>query len=210
MQPTRRTILEILRQQGQATVDEMAEQLGLTPMTVRHHLNVLQSQDLVAASKLRHRQSAGRPRQMYALTEEGNDLFPTNYHGLADHLLDEVKALVSEEQMRQVFQHIGEKMAAEAPSTLSLSLEKRVAAVAKFLTDRGFASRCEKLKDGYALHQFNCPYRRVARDHAEVCQMDMALISTLLGVNPKRIHGTASTGDYCTYFISTDLTGDKK
>ena len=57
MQTTRRTILEILRERGQATVDEMADQLGLTPMTVRHHLNLLQSQDLVVVTKLQHRQS---------------------------------------------------------------------------------------------------------------------------------------------------------
>jgi len=210
MQPTRGTILEILKEQGQATVDEMAKQLKLTPMTVRHHLNVLQSQGLVAIAELRHRRSAGRPRQVYTLTEEGNDLFPTSYHRLADCLMDEIKELVNEDQIRRILQRIGEKMAAEAPDTLGLPMEERVIAVSEFLTDKGFISRWEKLEDGYALHQFNCPYRRVARDHAEVCHMDLALISTLLGVKPKRVHGTASAGDHCTYFVPVDLTADEK
>ena len=210
MQPTRRTILEILRDRGQATVDELAEQLGLTPMTVRHHLNVLQSQALVAGTRLQHRRSAGRPRQVYTLTEGGNDLFPANYHGLAGHLLDEVKELVSEEQVRQIFRRIGEKMAAEAPDIQNLPLAERVARVSDFLTAKGFVSRWEELEDGYALTQFNCPYRRVARNHTEVCQMDRGLISTLLGVEAGRIHSAASAGKHCTYFIPLDLTGDKK
>ena len=205
MQATRKAILEILKEQGQATVDELAERLGLTPMTVRHHLNVLQSQDLVAVTQLRYRQSAGRPRHVYTLTEAGNDLFPVNYHGLADRLLDEIKALVGTDEVRRIFRRIGEKLAAEAPDIRDLPLAERVSRVADFLTERGFISRWEKLEGGYALYEFNCPYRRVARDHAEVCQMDMALISMLLGVEPKRIHGAASTGEYCTYFIPTDL-----
>jgi len=210
MQPTREAILEILKERGQATVDEMAEQLGLTPMTVRHHLNVLQSQDMVAVAKLRHRRSAGRPQQVYALTEAGSDVFPSNYHGLADHLVDEIKGLVDEDQVRQIFRRIGERMAAEAPDISSLPLKERVARVTEFLEEKGFVSRWEELEDGYALHQFNCPYRRVARDHTEVCQMDKALISALLGVETRRIHGTASGGDRCTYFIPRDLTQGEK
>lgn len=210
MQTTRKAILEILKEEGQATVDELAEQLGLTPMTIRHHLNVLQSQDLVAATRLRYRRSAGRPRHVYTLTEGGNDLFPANYHGLAGCLLDEIKELVGEAKVRQILRRIGEKLASKAPALEGLPLAERVARVADFLMDKGFIARWEKVEGGYALYQFNCPYRRVARDHAEVCQMDMALISTMLGVEPRRIHGTASGGEGCTYLISTDLTGDEK
>jgi DeoR family suf operon transcriptional repressor len=210
VQTTRKAILEVLKERGQATVDELAAQLGLTPMTMRHHLNVLQSQDMVVATKLQYNQAVGRPRHVYTLTEAGDDLFPVNYHGLANHLLDEIKELVSADQVRQIFQHIGEKLAAEAPDITGLPLAERVAQVVEFMTSRGFISRWEEVEDGYALHQFNCPYRRVARNHSEVCQMDMTLISTLLGVESKRIHGAASTGEYCTYLVKWDLTGNEK
>jgi predicted ArsR family transcriptional regulator len=210
MQTTRKAILDILKEQGQATVDELTEQLELTPMTVRHHLNVLQSQGFVAATQLRHRRSAGRPRHVYTLTEEGNDLFPANYHGLANRLLDEIKEVVGEDKVSQILHRIGEKLAAEAPDIRSLPLAERVAKAADFLTGQGFISRWEKVEGGYELYQFNCPYRRVSRDHAEVCHMDMALISKLLGVRSKRVSGIASDGGHCTYFIPDDLTGDEK
>jgi predicted ArsR family transcriptional regulator len=208
VQTTRRTILEVLKEQRQATVDELARQLGLTPMTVRHHLNVLQSQDLVTVTRLRYSRSAGRPRHVYTLTEAGNDLFPANYHSLADHLLDEVKELVGEDKVRDIFRRIGEKLAAEAPNIADLPMAERVAEVAEFLTARGFISRWEELEDGYALHQFNCPYRRVAQEHTEVCQMDKTLIAQLLGLEAQRTHCAASSGEYCAYFIPVDLTAD--
>ncbi len=210
VQATRKAILEILKERGQATVDELAEQLDLTPMTVRHHLKVLQSEDLVAATRLQYSRSAGRPCHVYTLTERGIDFFPTNYHGLASLLLDEVKELMDEHQVQQIFNRIGEKLAADAPNVQGLPLAERVAAVSRFLTSKGFISRWEKVKGGYALYQFNCPYRRVSREHAEVCLMDMTLVSALLGVKPKRMDGTASAGEYCAYFIPADLTRDEK
>ena len=62
MQTTRQEILEILKEERQATVEDLATRLGLTPMTIRHHLNVLQAQNLVEASKVRRSQRVGRPR----------------------------------------------------------------------------------------------------------------------------------------------------
>lgn len=210
VQTTRKAILEILKEKGQATVDDLAEALGLTPMTVRHHLNVLQSQDIVATTRLRHKRTAGRPRHVYALTEKGNELFPTNYHGLADHLLEEIKAVLGEDELQEILRRIGAKLAAEVPNIADLPLPERMVKVIDFMASKGFISQWEKVQDGYVLHQFNCPYRRVAREHSEVCQMDTALISALLGVEPKRIHGTASSGGYCTYLIPADLTGNEK
>jgi len=201
MQATRKAILDILKEQGQATVDELAEQLDLTPMTVRHHLNVLKAQNSVMATRLRHSRSVGRPRQVYTLTQTGNELFPANYHQLAERLLDEIKATMSPKEVREIFRRIGEKLAAEAPDVTGLPLSERVSRVSQFLTDRGYISRWEEIDDGFALHQFNCPYRHVAQEHGEVCELDRVLISRLLGVQTERIHGAASRGEHCTYFI---------
>ena len=44
MQKTRRLILDYLKEHGQATVDELAEILGLNSVTVRHHLDILRRQ----------------------------------------------------------------------------------------------------------------------------------------------------------------------
>jgi len=184
--------------------------MGTGDGRLRHHLNVLKAQDLVITTQLRHRQSAGRPCQVYTLTEEGNDVFPANYDGLADYLLVAMKEEMGSNQVRQIFRRIGQRLAAEAPDISALPLRERVASVADFLTDKGFISRWEEVEGGYALYQFNCPYRRVAREHGEVCEMDRALISQLLGVQLKRLNGAASRGEHCTYFVSGDLTSNQK
>ncbi|QLQ04913.1 MAG: ArsR family transcriptional regulator [Anaerolineae bacterium] len=90
MQATRHKILEILKTQSQATVSDLAEALQMAPVSVRHHLDVLQSQDLVTTQTV-HKRTVGRPEQVYLLTSEANKHFPNNFQGLSAVVLDELK-----------------------------------------------------------------------------------------------------------------------
>ena len=66
MQETRQQIIEILKTRSQATVDDLADALALTTMTVRHHLGILEEQSLVQTEIQRGR--VGRPHYVYRLT----------------------------------------------------------------------------------------------------------------------------------------------
>ena len=61
MQATRQRILEILKERNTATVEELAYDLGLTPVTIRHHLDILRSEGLVQAPQVKRRDTPGRP-----------------------------------------------------------------------------------------------------------------------------------------------------
>ena len=188
MQSTRQEILEILKEESQATVEDLAERLELTPMTIRHHLNVLQAQNLVEASKVRRSQKVGRPRLVYTLTEEADGLFPQNYANLARHLLSEVKETLGPKETRDIIRRIADRIAQEAPPPFEgQGFESRLAQVGEFLNERGFRFRWEKTDDGFVFVNVNCPYRQVAAEHAEVCALDTALLQRLLGVEPKRL-----------------------
>jgi predicted ArsR family transcriptional regulator len=202
MQSTRQEILEILKGEQQATVEDLAERLELTPMTIRHHLNVLQAQNLVVASKVRRSQKVGRPRLVYTLTESADELFPQGYSELARHLVTEVKETVGEEETRAIFQRIADRIVDEAPAPAQgQSFEERKEQVTEFLERLGFILRWEKTDEGYIFTNINCPYRRVASEHSELCAMDTMLISGLLGVEPKRT-GSLREGDAaCTALI---------
>ena len=92
MQQTRRHILDILKAQGEATVDEIVEALQtrrgkqITAVTVRHHLTRLQEENLITAPQMRHRSTPGRPQHVYSLTQKAVAQFPNNYQQLASGL----------------------------------------------------------------------------------------------------------------------------
>jgi predicted ArsR family transcriptional regulator len=187
MQSTRQEILEILKEERQATVEDLADRLELTPMTIRHHLNVLQAQNLVVAAKVRRSQKVGRPRLVYTLTDAADNLFPHNYAQLARYLVSEVKETVGKDGTRAIFRRVADRVAQQAPPPHEgQSFEDRLSQVADFLETQGFVTRWERSDDRYVLTNINCPYRHVSKEHGELCIMDTELISQLLGVVPER------------------------
>lgn len=195
MQSTRQEILDILRAEGQATVEDLASRLELTAMTIRHHINVLQAQNLVVAAKVRRRQKVGRPRLVYTLTEAADELFPQSYGELAKYLVSEVKASMGADQTQRIFERIAERIAQDAPDSYpGQSFEERLEQVTAFLNRQGFLFSWEKTDEGYVLANVNCPYRRVASEHREVCAMDSILLERLLGTEPEHL-GHISQGD---------------
>ena len=202
MQNTRQRILEILKEERQATVEDLAARLELTPMTIRHHLNVLQAQNLVVASQVRRSPKVGRPRLVYTLTEEADDLFPQNYGTLINYLIAEIKEMLGEEEVKAMFRRIAARLAAEAPpATPGQTFEDRLNQVAGFLEDQGFLTRWEKTETGYILTNINCPYHQVSREHQEPCLMDEELISLLLGVTPQHLSSQRMEDAPCRYLL---------
>lgn len=202
MQSTRQEILSILREERQATVEDLAESLELTPMTIRHHLNVLQAQNLVVATKVRRSKKVGRPRLVYTLTDAADELFPHGYGELARRLVSEVKETVGEEEMQTIFRRMAADLAGEAPPAQEgQSFAERLDQVSEFLHERGFLCRWEQTDEGYVLTNVSCPYRQVSREHGEVCIMDSELLDRLLGVEPRRLESMRSGDACCRYLL---------
>ena len=202
MQSTRQEILAILKEEKQATVEDLAERLELTPMTIRHHLNVLQAQNLVVASKVRRSKKVGRPRLVYTLTDAADDLFPQGYGELARHLVSEVKETLGEEETQAIFARVADRVARNAPPPVpGQDFESRLSQVVDFMEEQGFISRWEKSEEGYIITNINCPYRNVTREHDEVCIMDTQILTQLLNVTPQRLTSMQAGESSCRFLL---------
>jgi predicted ArsR family transcriptional regulator len=203
LQSTRERILSILKEHGQATVDTLSRELGLTAVTVRHHLDILRGEGLIAAPLIQRRKTPGRPQYLYALTEKAGSFFPKRYEHLASLILDEVRSRFSSaEDVDQMMQRIGERIASQASLPGRGDFEVRLAAAVEFMNGLGYMARYERRDDGdYLLHIVNCPYERVAHRDREVCTMDLAMLTRLLGVTPRRTSWTAQGDSQCVYAV---------
>ncbi len=202
MQKTRQRILEYLKEHGEATVEELSAMLdNLTPVTVRHHLDVMRSEGLVETPNIRRRSSPGRPRFIYRLSHGADAHFPQNLSLLTDGLLTEIKARLSERQADAILTGVAERMARLAPPTPpGATLEERLAHVVDFLNQNGYMARWEKQPQGYVLTTCNCPYG-VAESHPEMCLLDIRYISALLGITPNRLSHMLEGDSACSYLI---------
>jgi len=202
MQPTRERILHILKERGQVTVDELSQELGLTTVTVRHHLDILRGEGLVSAPLTRRRKAPGRPKHVYTLTEGADAIFPKRYKDLAILILSEVRTHFSAAEVDEMMTRIGERIASQAILPDGDDFQVRLEAVIEFLNGLGFMARWEQPDGGdYLIHIANCPYEQVSRHDPEICAIDLAMLTRLLGTSPQRITSMAE-GDYqCSYTL---------
>jgi predicted ArsR family transcriptional regulator len=199
----RQQIIEILKRNGSATVDELSESLDISSVTVRHHLNVLQSEGLIGEPVVTHRATAGRPQHRYALSGTANKVFPKNYNGLARELLDEIKSRHDAHEISLIFENMGRRLAAESPPPVAgETVAQRMNRVADFLNKKGYLAQWEKSDDGISLHTCNCPYGDLVEKHPELCAMDTSLIASLTGTTPDCAFRIADGKGCCAYTIN--------
>src|SRR5258708_20777085 len=115
-QKTRQSILDYLKEHGPATVDELGKAVGgLNSVTVRHHIDILRSEGLIADPVVRHRNKPGRPQYVYGLSDKASTRFPKNYCELAAKLLEEVKSNSAPGSVAVIFDGVANRLAASAP-----------------------------------------------------------------------------------------------
>ena len=203
MQDTRQRILDYLKSNNEATVEELRDYLGgITAVTVRHHLDVLRRDGLVDAPHVERRETPGRPRYVYRLTDKAAAYFPKNYRTLTDYLIDEISTRLDERQVNVLFEGVAERIASDGPPRRDgETFVARLKNVVAYLSEQGYVAHYEAEDGGYVLHTSNCPYDRAEGSDEQLCRMDLSLIESLLGVVPRRVAHITQGDLACSYFL---------
>ena len=200
MKSTRDRILQTLLRHPRSTINELADAVGINPISVRHHLTNLQVEGLVTAEEERH--GVGRPRLVYFLTEDGLEKFPTRYLRLTTRLLTQMKEKLPQPMIGDFFREVALNLASEHEQQLKgLSVEERLDALGDLLAEEGFVVEWERIGDEYHIHEITCPYLQVGQNHPEVCMVDQILISKMLAVPAEKIQCILSGAKHCTYVV---------
>jgi predicted ArsR family transcriptional regulator len=200
MKSTRDRILQTLLRTPNRTINELAESVGINPISVRHHITNLQVEGLVAADEERH--GVGRPRLVYSLTEDGMEKFPTRYLRLTTRLLQQLKDTMPKPMVARLFNQIAEDLAHDYEGQMQgLTMEERLDVVKTLLAEEGFTVEWEKKDNEYRIHEISCPYYQIGVAHPEVCTVDQTLISRMLALPANKVECMLSGSSHCTYVV---------
>jgi predicted ArsR family transcriptional regulator len=200
MQTTRQQILEYLQRHGRATVKELGQLLRLTSTGIRQHLTVLERDGLVLAREERGR--VGRPTLVYTLTEKAEALFPSSYDELATALLEEIRASEGSERLYQLLQRVAQRMAeAFWERVQGKSLAQRVKETALILQEQGCLVDWEQQNGEFFLHEFTCPFSKVAKQDSSVCTLHLELVRLLTAADTRLVRSLLRSERACTYRI---------
>ena len=203
----RRDLLLRLRLDGPSSPDQLAERIGASRTGVLQQLRALEAAHLVSRQTVRH--GVGRPRHLYDVTADAQDLFPSNYDGLAAGLLAAIESVGGDDLLDQVFAarrrqlgdrvrgQMAERVAPEAP------LLDRVRELAVIQGDQGYLADATLGPDGtIRLREHNCAIYHIAAGSPAACQAELELFSEILGADVVREQHIASGDRCCQYRIA--------
>jgi DeoR family suf operon transcriptional repressor len=202
---TRDQVLKTLLTRQRCTINELAEAVGINPISVRHHVTKLEASGLVASEEERH--GVGRPRRLYFLTEAGMENFPTRYLQLTMRLLQQLKETLPEPMVGELFNQIAGDLAADYTAELELdhlAMEERLDIIKDLLGAEGFTMEWERHDQEYLIREVNCPYFHIGQLHPEVCAVDQTLISRMLEVPVEKVKCILDGDAFCTYVVSAE------
>jgi predicted ArsR family transcriptional regulator len=190
---TRHKILDYLKRNRTVSSRELARTLHMTPANARHHLGILAADGRVETVSMR-KGGKGRPEKVYRLA---GTLVGENLSALADALL-----AVAGEKIDMIA--VGKRIAGEGV-TSGQPLMRRLATAVDRLNEMHYQSRWEAGAEGPRIVLGHCPYAAVIRKHPELCQMDAALLETLLGGNVRQTAKLETGGGglpYCAFLLT--------
>lgn len=202
----RRAILLRLRRDGPSSPDRLAQSLGASRTGVLQQLRALESTNLVARQTVRH--GVGRPRHVYDVTADAQELFPSNYDGLAAGLLEAIGAVGGDELLDEVFaarrRQAGTRIRHRLAQRVSPdgSLAARVRELSVIQDELGYLCETVLESDGtIRLIEHNCAIFKVASATRAACATELELFSEVLGADVVRETHIASGDRCCTYRI---------
>jgi len=187
VQKTRQQILTYLNTHPGATALEISRYLDLTPANIRYHLGLLVTSGLIQISGKRGPGGAGRPTKLYNLTSRS---LGSNIESLLAVILETLGSDISADE---TLRSIAEIMAEKAGLKPGYRIQKYNQAL-EYLNQLDYHANWEAHPQGPQVILRHCPYRDIAKDQDQICQIDSYLLSILFDTNleltRKRSFGT--------------------
>lgn len=202
-QTTRGRIVEELRRRKSASAIDLAGYFDLSPNAIRQQLVVLERDGLVVEKSVRRGRT--KPTYEFSLTSEAEKLFPQQYDKMLGAVLREVKQQFGEDGVAKVFDGISKRTVAKAKQRVTASdTAGKVAQLAEVLREGGVVAEYSLIEGGFALHEHNCPYSEVAKDHPEVCSVIHHVLDETIGGNHIQTESLATGGSECRFELKTN------
>lgn len=197
---TRDKVLEILLNRQRCTINDLAEEVGINHISVRHHIAKLEASGRVSSEE--ENIGVGRPRKVYFLTPQGMEDFPQRYLTFSIRLVEQLKGALPEKTVKKLFKEIATDMVNDHTAQVNISgldLSERVTLISQLLQNEGFTIEVLENEDGLQIRETSCPYKHVGEEHPEICLVDETIIEQVLAIPIQKTHCVLNGDPYCAY-----------
>ncbi|MEN9465381.1 MAG: hypothetical protein RL217_1562 [Pseudomonadota bacterium] len=200
----RKLIIVAIKKYGMACASTLAQELGLTREACRQQLQILQQQGLIA-SHSESQGGAGRPKQLFALSNQGEHLFPKHYDQLTVQIIDTVQEQLGSEPLKAVLSAISQKQVAQWQEQMQgLTLREKLRALKNFYFSNDPFTEVVEDDAGLWLVEKNCPFLNLANERPPLCSVTVSTLMRLLGVRVVREKRFQAGDGHCAFHVFPD------
>lgn len=203
----KKQLLDLIKKNGEISLDEAITETGVTKTTLREHLSQLERDGYLTHHFVRY--GPGRPSLRYQLTPKGHDLYPTREPELMRELLIYLKENGQDEMVENFFQQFWQKRLERVQSKLKDLPEDQPKArfniLLSVLEEEGFMPDLIEQEDGnIAIRECNCPFREIVKETDLPCRLEAEFFKQVFNENTERFEYIPQ-GDYsCSYKVNVD------
>lgn len=198
-------ILEFLLEKSKgATLEDIAEHIGITKTAAREHVIKIESLGLLIFEDIKG--PVGRPRRHYMLSPEGHETFPRQYSWLSNILLEFLAEDMGPESTSDLMENLAARVAHSMKDRFNKakSTAELLAEITKALNELGYRASLKQsdLRKGAVIEATNCVYHSIAKAHPSLCRFDTQFIEKASGGMSVRLESCiARGGEVCKFCI---------
>ncbi|MBW3529720.1 MULTISPECIES: metalloregulator ArsR/SmtB family transcription factor [Shewanella] len=184
-------IIQLLKLHGPLTAKTLAEELALTTMGVRQHLQALEDMgDVDIEDRVEGR---GRPTRYWGLTEQSRTHFADRHEELTVQLIDSVKMIFGDQGLDKLIGHREQSALVQYRAAMegATDIPTRLAILAKLRSNEGYMATMEHIDGVYFLLENHCPICAAATKCLNFCRSELQLFQQLfadIGVVSREEH----------------------
>lgn len=204
-------ILSYLARQGQASAQELADHLDISPQATRRHLKDLEMEELIEHQSVQV--GMGRPQHLYHLSDKGRDRLPERYGDFAISLLDALAETVGPDQVGSILKKQWERKALDYQERVGTgTTQEKVERLVELRRAEGYMAEWHAIEptsseepvsgQQFMITEYNCAISDVARSFPTVCGHELEMFELALdGCTVERTHWLVNGEHRCGYLI---------
>lgn len=172
-------IIQLLKLHGPLTAKTLAEELALTTMGVRQHLQALEEAgDVDIEDRVEGR---GRPTRYWGLTEQSRTHFADRHGELTVQLIDSVKMIFGDRGLEKLIDHREQSALLQYSAAMlgATDIPTRLAILAQLRSNEGYMATMEQIDGVYFLLENHCPICAAATHCLNFCRSELQLFQQL-------------------------------
>ena len=166
-------IIQLLKLHGPLTAKTLAEELALTTMGVRQHLQALEEAgDVDIEDRVEGR---GRPTRYWGLTEQSRTHFADRHSELSLQLIDSVKMIFGDQGLDKLIEHREQTAMQQYRSAMQgmTDITSRLTKLVELRTLEGYMATQEQADGVFWLLENHCPICSAATKCQNFCSSEL-------------------------------------